>query len=122
MYDDPNYSERPPGLPAEIPNNSTALISLIAGILGLTILPVVGSIVALITGATAKREIRESAGTQGGEGLAQAGIILGWIGIGLAVLGICITGVVLVIPFCLLALGLSAEGWGAMWPLVLTFL
>lgn len=121
MSDDLDYSERLPGVPGEIPNNSTALISLIAGILGLTILPVVGSIVALVTGNTAKKEIQQSAGTQGGEGLAQAGIILGWIGIGLAVLGICVTGAILLIPIFLLAFGVGIEGWGSMWPLVLPF-
>jgi hypothetical protein len=38
----------------------------------------------------AKRQIEDSAGTLGGAGLAKAGIIVGWVGIGLLVLGICI--------------------------------
>jgi hypothetical protein len=40
----------------------------------------------LITGYQAKREIAESAGTQGGEGQAKAGIILGWVNVALILL------------------------------------
>ncbi len=72
------------------PTSGLAIVSLISSILGLTFLPVVGSIVGLILGYMARRQIQESAGAQGGEGLAKAGIIVGWVGIGLFVLGICI--------------------------------
>jgi len=82
----------------------------------------IGSIEAIVTGSNAKREILESGGSLGGEGMARAGIILGWIGIGLTIIGICITGVVLVIPLCLVAIGLSSEGWGTYLPMVITFL
>jgi hypothetical protein len=85
-----------------VPNSSTAVISLIAGILGLTFFPLLGSIIAIITGMMAQKEIRESEGTVGGEGLATAGMIMGWIGIGLAVLGFCIFGVLVSIPFCIM--------------------
>jgi len=84
-----------------------AVVSLVAGILGLSLFPFIGSIVAVITGNMAKNEIRDSRGALGGEGLAKAGVILGWIGIVLGILGIC--GVIL-IPFLLIALGLAAEG------------
>jgi len=122
MSDYPSFSERPPSTSTQVPDSSTALISLIAGILGLTFLPLIGSIVALITGSSAKREIRESGGTLGGEGMAQAGIILGWIGVGLAVVGACITGVVILIPICLATFFVGNEGWGAILPLVLSIL
>ena len=72
------------------PNSSMAVVSLVAGILGLTFFPIIGAIVAVITGPMAKKEIRESEGTLGGEGMATAGIILGWIGIGIMVFGLCI--------------------------------
>lgn len=81
------------------PTNSMALISLIAGILGFTVFPVLGSIVAIITGNMAKKEIAESAGAQSGEGLAKAGVILGWIGVVLGVLGICAVCAMFVLPF-----------------------
>lgn len=75
----PTYSTEPP-------TNTMAVISMIAGILGLTVVPVLGSIVALVVGYMARKEIRESNGSQGGDGIAVAGIVMGWISVGLAVL------------------------------------
>ena len=82
--------------------NTMALVSLIAGIVGLTIIPLVGSIVAVITGPMARKEIAASAGAQGGDTMARAGIILGWVGIGFSVLGLCIACLI----FVLLPLGI----------------
>ncbi len=100
------------------PNSSMAIVSLVAGILGFTFFPVIGSIVAVITGPMAKREIAESAGTLGGDGLAQAGTILGWVGIGLSIIGICIAGVAIAIPFCLAVFGIASEEWGSLLPIL----
>ena len=63
-----------------------AITSLVGGILGWTFLPLLGSLVAIITGHLARGEIRRSDGRLDGDGLAVAGLVLGWIGIGLAVL------------------------------------
>lgn len=63
--------------------NGYAIASLVLGILWIWW---IGSILALVFGYKAKREIRESADRQAGAGLATAGIVLGWIGIALAVL------------------------------------
>ncbi len=82
------------------PTSNLAIISLVAGVLGFTLFPVAGSIIAVITGYLARKEIQESAGTLGGDGLALAGLILGWVGVGLAVLGFCIFGAFLAIPAC----------------------
>ena len=90
-----------------LPNSTNAVISLVTGILGLTFFPLVGSIIALITGYMAKKEIDASPGMLGGTGMATAGIILGWAGVGLAVLGGCIFGLIMLIPICLVPLGLS---------------
>lgn len=83
------------------PTNTMATISLISGIVGLTVIPFGGSIVAIVTGYIARREIREGAGTEGGEGLATAGLILGWVGVGLGVIGICLFGAMFALPVCL---------------------
>jgi hypothetical protein len=70
--------------------HTLAIVSLIFGILGLVgICPGLGSIVAVITGGMAQREIQSDPVRFTGDGLAKAGLILGWIGIGLVALGIC---------------------------------
>jgi hypothetical protein len=46
---------------------------------------IIGGILALVFGYISRRQIDESGGTQGGRGMAIAGIILGWIGIGLGI-------------------------------------
>lgn len=78
------------GAPAAIPaapgeTSGKALASLILGIAGLVMLPVVGPILAIIFGVSAKREIASRTGL-GGESMATAGIVLGGIGIALAAL------------------------------------
>ena len=72
-----------------LPSSTLAVVSLIAGILGFTMLPVVGSIVAILTGYAARKETRAIPPVAGGDGLATAGIIMGWIQLVLAVVGIC---------------------------------
>ena len=109
------YSNSSPSAP---PNSSLAVVSLIAGILGLTLFPTIGSIVALITGSMAKREIAQSGDTLGGDGLARAGIILGWIGIALTVFGLCVAGFVIGLPLCLTFFGIAAEEFGILFPLL----
>jgi hypothetical protein len=102
--------QNPPGGPvAARPTNDKALISLIAGILGLTLLPLIGSIVAVVTGGMARREIRDSAGAYGGEGMATAGLVLGWIGIALSGIGLCVFGVLIALPFCLGLLAVTSD-------------
>ena len=84
--------------------NTMALVSLIAGILGLTLFPFLGSIAAVITGNIARKEIVASAGAETGDGMAMAGVIMGWIGVALGVLGICIACLTFVlIPFGVLS-------------------
>jgi hypothetical protein len=48
----------------------------------------IGSILALVFGYIARRQIRERG--QGGNGMAIAGIVLGWVGMGLLVLVIVV--------------------------------
>lgn len=88
--------------PMAVKHDSTlAIVSLVTGILGWTILPFIASIVAVITGHLAKKEIRESGGLISGDGMALAGLILGYTMIGLAILGIIlfITIIVGMVPW-----------------------
>jgi uncharacterized membrane protein len=71
-----------------------AIASLILGVGGFLIFPVVLSILAIIFGRSAKRDIAARPGL-GGEGMATAGIVLGWIGVALTVVGIVILVLVL---------------------------
>jgi uncharacterized membrane protein len=64
-----------------------AIASLVLGIGGFVILPLVLSILAIVLGRSAKREIAERPGLGGG-GLATAGIVLGWIGVALTVVAV----------------------------------
>ena len=56
----------------------TAIISLVSGILGWTFVPWLGSLVAVVTGHMARAEIRRNPDTLEGDGLAIAGLVLGW--------------------------------------------
>lgn len=104
------------------PNSSMALISLISGILGLSFIPVIGSIVAVITGPMAKKEIQASNGALSGDGLATAGIILGWIGIGLAVLSLCGVGLIVLVPLCIGLFAATTDSLNLILPALLTAL
>ncbi|MBI5353354.1 MAG: DUF4190 domain-containing protein [Chloroflexi bacterium] len=72
-----------------LPTSTLAIISLIAGILGFTGLPILASIIAIWTGYAARNETRSIPPRASGDGMATAGIVMGWIQIGLAVIGIC---------------------------------
>jgi hypothetical protein len=96
-YPPPQY---PPPYQAAPQTSTTAIISLIAGILGITAFPIIGAIIAVITGHMAKGEIARSGGALGGAGLATAGLILGYVGVGLTVLGVCVFGAAVALPIC----------------------
>lgn len=68
--------------------SSNAIFCLAAGVLGWTLLPIVGAVVAVIFGRRARREIRESNGTLGGQAFVTIGMSLGMVEIGLFVLGL----------------------------------
>jgi len=68
--------------------SSLAIISLVSGLLGWTLLPLISSIVAIITGHMARAEIRRNPDTMEGDGLAVAGLLLGWIMVAFAVIGL----------------------------------
>jgi hypothetical protein len=70
------------------PGSATA--ALILGICALVICSPICGPLAIIYGNKAKSEIENSRGSLTGGGLATAGIVMGWIGIGLTVIGILI--------------------------------
>jgi len=63
--------------------NGLAIASLVLGIVWIY---GIGSILALVFGYQAKKQIDASGGRESGRGMAIAGIVLGWIGVGLLVL------------------------------------
>jgi Domain of unknown function (DUF4190) len=70
------------------PTSTTAIISLVSGILGWTLLPFLGSVAAIVCGHMARAEIRRSNGMIDGDGMAIAGLILGWLSVALAILSV----------------------------------
>jgi len=70
--------------------NALAVISLISGILSWLGVFGLGGLVAVICGHIAKNQIRDSGGRQTCDGLATAGLVLGYLNIGLTLLGLCL--------------------------------
>lgn len=65
--------------------STTAIISLVSGLLGWTLLPLIGSVVAIVTGHMARAEIRRNPQTIEGDGLAIAGLVLGYAMVAVAI-------------------------------------
>lgn len=76
-----------PSLRAE--TSGKAIASLVLGILSLTSCGPLG-IIAIVVGNTALADIRASRGRLTGDGMAKAGVITGWIGVVLFVLGLVV--------------------------------
>lgn len=58
--------------------SGTAIFSLVCGLLGWTLLPFLGSLAAIVSGHLARAQIRREPERLEGDGLAMAGLILGW--------------------------------------------
>lgn len=98
----PNQGGITPPLPIVEPNpqgkdSSLAIVSLISGILGWLLVPVIGALTAIITGHLANKEIRESNGALTGKGMSTAGLILGYVQLGFLFLAIIAVIIVLVL-------------------------
>jgi Domain of unknown function (DUF4190) len=92
-----NWQQQPDGQWVQVGGNASngkATTALVLGILGLVFCPFICSIAALVLGYQARNEIDGSGGMQGGRSNATAGIVLGWIGIGLVVAGFILLVVV----------------------------
>jgi hypothetical protein len=93
-----DYSNQSYQTPPARPNSNMAMASLILGILGWTIAPGLASIAAIITGHMAKNEIKTSMGQLGGDGMATAGLVMGYANVAI---GLCV---------CLAVMGMMAMG------------
>lgn len=86
--------------------SSLAVVSLVFGILAWCVLPFVGAVVAVICGHLARSEIRRSppdARTEG-DGMAVAGLVLGYVQLALCVL-------VMFLLIAVLVFGFAFAGW-----------
>ncbi len=92
----------PESTPPALPTSTLALVSLIAGIVGILFLPVIGGIVAIVTGNMARKETRSYPPTHTGDGMATAGMVMGWLSLLLWII-IC----------CVIVTGLTLGAFGA---------
>jgi hypothetical protein len=69
--------------------SGAAIASLVLGVIGITAFPLIPSVLALVFGSRARAEIRANPDVSG-EGLATAGVILGWIGVAFFALGLLV--------------------------------
>ncbi|GAA3902018.1 DUF4190 domain-containing protein [Microbacterium invictum] len=68
-------------------NNVLAIVSMIASILGfIWVLPFIGSLAGAIMGHISLNQLKTSG--EKGRGMALAGVIVGWIGVAFAILGV----------------------------------
>lgn len=77
----PGPYQQPYPVVVNAPTSSKAVTSLVLGIVGIFICPLICSVLAMVIGRQAKEEIARSMGTVGGYSLANAGYILGVIGL-----------------------------------------
>ena len=68
--------------------NTLAIVSLVCGAIAWFAAPVLASIVAIVTGHMARGQIRASGGTEEGDGLAVAGLVLGYLNLLFAALAL----------------------------------
>lgn len=72
------------------PSSTLATVSLVFGLLCWVAVPVIGSLVAIVCGHMARAEIRRAAGRLGGDGMAVAGLVLGYVHLATAVVALVV--------------------------------
>ena len=82
----------PPIRTSTLQTSGMAIASVVMGVAGWTLLPLVGSILAIIFGNMARQEIRQRPDELAGDGLAVAGLVLGWLSVGVSILLLCLGG------------------------------
>src|SRR5216684_260375 len=71
---------------AQTQDDTCAILGLVFGILSLAGIGILASIPAIILGHVARKNIRASGGRLSGQGMATAGMVLGWISCGLFIM------------------------------------
>ena len=97
-YEQPSaYTYPPPnvypgyGGPMPPKTSGMAIASLVLSLVGFFwILPVIGSVLGVIFGHMALGEIKRSGGVVEGQGLAIAGLVIGYVGVGILVILACL--------------------------------
>jgi hypothetical protein len=90
----PQQPQAPYGGYNQPKDSSLAIVSMIFGIASYIILPGIGAIVAIICGHIAKSQIDSSRGMIKGGGMATAGLILGYIQIGIGVIALAVVMII----------------------------
>ena len=70
--------------------STLAVVSLVTGILAWVCLPFVGALFAVICGHAARSEIRATRPAMEGDGLAVAGLVLGWLQLAMLVMAVLV--------------------------------
>ena len=83
---DTETARREAVVPPPAQTSGLAIASLVLGIVGLFAVPLVASVLAIVLGGKAREELARDPALAG-EGLARAGVILGWIGVALVAAG-----------------------------------
>jgi hypothetical protein len=86
----PGWATPPVGAyPVAYPPRTNGM-AIAAMVLGIVWIYGIGSVLALVFGYTSKGQIEASGGREQGRGMAIAGIVLGWVGLGVLILAIII--------------------------------
>ncbi|MBB2976752.1 hypothetical protein FHX49_002338 [Microbacterium endophyticum] len=96
-YQTPGYAYQ-----AQPPMNSMAIIAFVSSLVGMFVLPLIASIVAVITGHISLKQLKSSG--ESGRALALSGTIIGWVGVGIWAL--VIVGFLI---FFVFAIGIAAS-------------
>jgi hypothetical protein len=83
------YGQSPYGQPVHRKTNGLAIAALVCSCAGIFLLGV-PAVLGIIFGFVARGQIRQSNGAQGGNGMALAGIIVGFVVVGLVILGLVV--------------------------------
>ena len=81
-----------PAYPSTRTTSTMAIVSLVFGILSWIVLPFIGAIVAVVCGHMARSEIRHAPvdTVREGDGMAVAGLVLGYLHLALVVVGLVV--------------------------------